>query len=165
MAPEEPTFLDQIFARRDEERDRNQRGLILVSEDDALLETNRQGTMRWYLHPDLPGRRIRSTIAYRYEIPPGGATGKQRVQGNIISLVVSGHGRTTVDGVEHEWSAGDVIGLPPRRDGLVVQHFNDSDEVALLMTAEPNYLDAFGVDLGSGFEQIEDAPSTDRSGA
>lgn len=159
MEPTTPTFLDEVFARRDRERARDRAGLINVTEDDALLETNRHATMRWYLHPDLPGRRIRSTIAYRYEIPPGGATGKQRVQGNIISFVVSGHGRTVVDGVEHEWAAGDVIGLPPRRDGLVVQHFNDSDEVAMLMTAEPNYLDAFGVDLGCGFEQIEDAPN------
>ena len=150
------TFLDQIFERRD--RERSAGGVLKVSADDALCETNRQGTMRWYLHPDLPGAAIRSTIVYRYEIPAGGATGKQRVQGNIVSLVISGHGRTVVNGVEHKWSAGDVIGLPPQRDGVVFQHFNESDIEAQIITAEPNLLDAFSVDMGSGFEQIEDVP-------
>lgn len=153
------TFFDRVLRRRDREREQRKGGALKISAADAPVETNRHGTMRWYLHPDIPGAAIKSTIVYRYEIPPGGATGKQRHQGNVVSHVVQGHGRTVVDGREHHWAAGDVINLPPLRDGVVYQHFNDSDVEALLITAEPNYLDVFGVDGGSGLEQLEDVPA------
>lgn len=151
-------LLNSLLARRDRERGERERAKLRISAEEAVVETNRNGTMRWYLHPDVPGAAINSTIVYRHEIPPHGATGKQRVQGNVVSFVVQGRGRTVVNGVEHHWEAGDVIGLPPLLDGVVVQHFNDADEEALLITAEPNLVDAFGVDMGSGFEQLEDAP-------
>ena len=156
---ESTTFFDQILERRDRERVRDRAGAVKISAAEALLETNRQGTMRWYMHPDLPGSCMRSSIVYRYEIPPGGATGKQRVQGNIVSFVVQGSGRTVVNGVEHPWGQGDVIGIPPVQNGIVFQHFNDSDVEAQLITCEPNFLDTFSVDMGSGFEQLEDAPT------
>jgi hypothetical protein len=66
------------------------------------------------------------------------------------------------NGIEHPWETGDVIGIPPIDTGVEVQHFNDSDEVALLITAEPNYSDVFGIDMGSGFEQLEAAPPQGR---
>lgn len=123
-----------------------------VSYDDA------QGRIRWYLHPDLPSQALRTTLVYRYEIPPRSATGKQRIQGNVAGYVVAGAGSTVVDGERHTWAAGDVIGLPPRLNGLVVQHFNSSDDEAVIVFAEPNFLGAFGPDMGSGFEQIAPHP-------
>jgi gentisate 1,2-dioxygenase len=153
------TLLDHLFHRRDEERRVRAGARKSVREEDAVLEENRNGRMRWYLHPDLDGSCINCLIVYRHEIPPHSATGLQRAQGNIASYVVSGFGRSVVNGQEHQWKAGDVLGLPPLLNGVTYQHFNESDEEALLITAEPNLIDAFGVDMGSGFEQIEDAPT------
>lgn len=151
-------LLARLLERRDQERAALAGAMLTVPEEQAVLEDSAQGRIRWYLHPDLPGRCIRSTLAYRYEIPPRSATGRQRIQGNVVSFVISGFGRTEVNGVEHPWDAGDVIAIPPLRDGSTVRHFNDSEEEALLITAEPNLLDAFGVDMGSGFEQLEPHP-------
>jgi quercetin dioxygenase-like cupin family protein len=157
------TLLDSLLARRDEERQRSQGAKFLIAEEDARLEENRNGRMRWYLHPDLPGACINSMLVYRHEIPPGGRTGLQKIQGNVVSYVVQGSGRSIVNGVEHRWAEGDVIALPPLLHGVTVEHHNDSSEQALLITAEPNLLDAFGVDMGSGFEQVADAPESENA--
>jgi gentisate 1,2-dioxygenase len=158
-APAADTLLDDLIRRRDEQRAQAVGAMHTVALEDAVLEDNEQGRMRWYLHPALEDRCIRSTIVFRYEIPPGSATGLQRFQGNQVSYVISGHGRTLLNGVFHAWEAGDVIALPVLPDGVEVQHFNDSDEVALLLTAEPNFIGAFSVDMGSGFEQLAPRPS------
>lgn len=153
------SLLDHLFERRDEQRRALRSARLNIREEEAVVERNRNGVMRWYLHPDIPGAAIDSMIVYRHEIPPRGRTGRQLAQGNIATYVLSGHGRIVVNGEEHAWETGDVIGLPPLRDGVTYQHFNDSDETALLITAEPNLIGAFGVDMGSGFEQVEDAPA------
>jgi hypothetical protein len=42
---------------------------------------------------------------------------------------------------------------------VVCQHFNDSDSApARFIAVMPNLIEALGVDLGSRFEQLEDAP-------
>jgi hypothetical protein len=64
-----------------------------------------------------------------------------------------------VDGVKHHWEAGDVLNLPIRKPGIIVQHVNEDPVVpAKFVAAEPNYFACTGVDRGSGFEQIEEAP-------
>lgn len=152
------TLLDRFIEQRDRDRERLAAASTKVAEEDALFEENAHAPTRWYLHPMLPGRCINSTIVYRYELPPHSMTGLQRVQGNIMMYVISGYGRSEVDGVSHEWEAGDVIAIPPLMNGLRVRHENLSDEVAMLIAAEPNYIETFGVDLGSGFEQLEPRP-------
>jgi hypothetical protein len=155
---DEGTVYARVMDRRDEERRRRTSPTLVIREEEALLEDNPQGRIRWYLHPELPEACFDTTVFYRYEIPPHSATGKQLVQGNLVSFVVSGHGYSVVNDVRLEWESGDVIGLPPLKEGVVFQHFNESDEVALLVTAEPNWRGVFDVDLGSGFEQLEPRP-------
>jgi quercetin dioxygenase-like cupin family protein len=152
------SLLDELFALRDAQNAERKTGRLLVREEEATLETNRQGTMRWYIHPSFTGLVDHNTLFYRYEIPPHSATGRQHRQGNVVSYVITGHGYTEVDGVRHDWEAGDVIGLPPRVQGLTFQHVNLSDETALLVTAEPNLYQALGVEMGAGYEQLADAP-------
>jgi gentisate 1,2-dioxygenase len=152
-------LLDQLFALRDKQSAARKDARVIVREEDAVLETNRHGTMRWYVHPSFDDLVDHNTLFYRYEIPAHGATGKQHRQGNLVSFVLSGHGYTEVDGVRHEWERGDVIGLPPLVNGVTFQHVNTSDEVAMLVTAEPNLYEALGVEMGAGFVQLEDAPA------
>jgi hypothetical protein len=73
--------------------------------------------------------------------------------------VLEGRGYTTIDGVKHRWEAGDVLNLPVRKKGIIVQHVNEqSDKPAKFVAAEPNFFACTGVDRGSGFEQIDEAP-------
>jgi hypothetical protein len=64
-----------------------------------------------------------------------------------------------LDGVKHAWSKDDVLNLPIRGPGIVVQHFNtDPKNPAKFVAVEPNWFACTSVDRGSGFEQLEDAP-------
>ncbi len=156
----ELNLLDQIFALKDEQNRARKVGRLIVREEEATLETNRHSTMRWYVHPSFTDLVDHNTLFYRYEIPPMSATGVQHRQGNMVSYVLSGHGYTEVDGVRHSWEAGDVIGLPPRVFGLTYRHVNESNEIAKLVTAEPNLYEALGVEMGAGYNQVSDAPPT-----
>ncbi|MEE8472253.1 MAG: hypothetical protein V3S82_03685, partial [Dehalococcoidia bacterium] len=73
--------------------------------------------------------------------------------------VLEGKGYTVVDGVRHDWEKGDVVLLPIKPDGVVFQHFNsDKDKSVRMVSAEPNWTEALGVDLGATFEQLENSP-------
>ena len=123
------------------------------------LENNRQGLMRWYLHPAILDTVLSTLAIYRQEIPPGSRSGRLKFQGGQIMFIVAGKGYTLLDGVKHAWEAGDVLNLPLRRDGIVVQHFNDDPEQpAAFLAVEPNLFAATGVDRGCGFEQLEPSP-------
>jgi hypothetical protein len=61
--------------------------------------------------------------------------------------------------IKYHWSGNDLLQLPLRVKGVTVQHFNsDPDNPARLVACELNTFIAFGVDRGSGFEQIEVSP-------
>jgi quercetin dioxygenase-like cupin family protein len=86
-----------------------------------------------------------------------------KFQGGQVIYVIAGRGYTLLDGVKHPWAAGDVINLPLRRGGIVVQHFNEDPETpARFLAVEPNLFACTSVDRGSGFEQLEDAPEFQR---
>ena len=90
---------------------------------------------------------------------PGSRSGRQQCQGNVVFYVEDGRGYTIVDGTTHKWRKGDVVNLPIKEEGVVYQHFNaDSKAPAVLVGCEPNFMDALGVDRGSGFEELEAAP-------
>ena len=79
-----------------------------------------------------------------------------KFQGGQIMFIVAGRGHTILDGVKHAWDAGDVLNLPCKRDGIVVQHFNDDPtKPAAFLAVEPNLFAATGVDRGCGFHQLE----------
>lgn len=153
---EPETLLDRILARRDREREEREHAMFVIRSEDALLETNSHATMRWYLHPELPGAALKSIISYRYELEPHSHTGKWRIQGNFAGYCINGYGTVNVNGQDWEWEPEDVIVVPTLREGNEIQLFNDSDETAMIMAAEPNFVDLFGVDVGVGFELLED---------
>jgi gentisate 1,2-dioxygenase len=96
---------------------------------------------------------------YVQEIPPSSRSGKQLLQGGRFHYVLEGKGRTIIDDTRHDWEKGDVILLPVKSHGVIHQHFNiDSNQPAKLLVAEPNWVDVWGVDIGSGFEMLEPAP-------
>lgn len=157
---EEPSNLfNELLSLRDEQRARLKTALKVVKGEERSLERNQMGLYRWYLHPSLKDRALNTLMLWVQEIPPGSCSGKQHHQGGRIHMVVEGRGYTVVDGVKHEWEKWDVIYLPIKPEGVVFQHFNsDPERPAKLVAAEPNLVDALGLDLGIDFEQLENSP-------
>ena len=143
---------------RDRQRREKARAPLVVRGEARPWERNPQGLMRWYLHPAMRRRALSNLTVWVQELPPGGRSGKQRIQGGGVVFIWKGRGRTVIDGVSHAWRAESLLQLPVRPGGIVFQHFNgDKKRAALLVCAEPDHQGLLGVDLGSGFEQLEDA--------
>jgi gentisate 1,2-dioxygenase len=152
-------LLDELFRKRDEWRRSMANTIYLVKGSKLPWEWNRQGKMKWYLHPALTDRAIRSLMVYVQEIPPLSNTGKQKHQGGLVHYILEGRGFTLISGKKHEWEEGDCVILPTLPEGVEYQHFNiDPDKSVQFIAAQANLFDALGVDMGSGFEQLEDAP-------
>ena len=152
-------YWGELFALRDEQRARRATAIQVVRGKDLPLESNRQGLMRWYLHPAIRDTILSTLMFYKQEIPPGSRSGKLKFQGGQVMYILAGRGHTLLDGVKHQWAAGDVLNLPLKRDGIIVQHFNDDPQTrAVFLACEPNLFACTGVDRGSGFEQIEESP-------
>ena len=152
-------FWDELLKMRDEQREQRKNGLQVIRGKDLPQEVNRQGLMRWYMHPAIKDTILSTHLFFEQEIPPGSRSGRLKFQGEQVMYILEGKGYTLLDGVKHHWKAGDVVNLPLRKQGIVIQHFNeDPDKPAKFVAAEPNLLACASVDRGSGFEQIEDAP-------
>jgi hypothetical protein len=152
-------FWDELLKMRDEQREQRKNGLQVIRGATLPQEVNRQGLMRWYMHPAIKDTILSTHLFFEQEIPPGSRTGRLKFQGEQVMYILEGKGHTILDGVKHSWKAGDVVNLPLRKQGIVIQHFNEDPEKPVkFVAAEPNLFACAGVDRGSGFEQIEDAP-------
>jgi gentisate 1,2-dioxygenase len=157
-------YWDELLALRDRQREDRKTAVQVVRLSELPLENNQQGLMRWYLHPAIKDTILSTLAIFRQEIPPGSRSGRLKFQGGQIMFIVEGRGHTTLDGVKHAWEAGDVLNLPTRRDGIIVQHFNDDpDQAAVFLAVEPNLFAATSVDRGCGFEQMEASPDFKRA--
>ena len=155
----ETNHWDELLALRDRQRDQARNGIQVIKYSELPLESNRQGLMRWYMHPAIKDICLSVFMFFEQEIPPGSRTGRLKFQGGQVMMITEGRGYTTIDGVKHPWKAGDVLNLPLRADGIIVQHFNaDPNNPAKFVAVEPNWLEGVSVDRGCGFEQLEDAP-------
>ena len=155
-------LLDWLYDLRDRQRKQRSKSAWLIKGKDLPWEQNRQGKMKWYLHPALDDACIRSMIFFQQEIPPGGRTGVQMTPGGSVIYIMKGRGYTLLDGVRHDWVAEDVVNLPIRTRGVAVQHVNvDLEEPVVFISADINLVDMLGVDRGAEFDQVEDAPDYD----
>jgi hypothetical protein len=155
----EVNYWDALIAMRDRQREERRDGIQVIKQSDLPQEPNRQGLMRWYMHPDIRDTALSTLMFFEQEIPPDSRSGKLKFQGGQVMIILEGKGYTTVNGVKHEWKAGDVLNLPLRANGIIIQHFNPDPAVpAKFVAAEPNFFECTTVDRGCGFEQIEDAP-------
>ncbi|HZD40398.1 MAG TPA: hypothetical protein VE131_06725, partial [Terriglobales bacterium] len=82
----------------------------------------------------------------------------QRCPGGWVYLILNGQGFIEIDGARYHWETGDCVALPIKPLGVEYQFFNlDGEKPARYFAATPNFFEALGLDLGSTFEQIEDA--------
>ena len=152
-------FWDELLALRDRQREQTRNAICVVKEKDLPLETNRQGQMRWYLHPAIKDTVLSTFLFFQQEIAPGSRSGRIKCQGGQVMIILEGTGYTMLDGVKYPWKATDVLNMPIRGRGIIMQHFNsDPEKVAKFVMAEPNWFECTTVDRSSGFEQLEDAP-------
>ncbi|MDO9536011.1 MAG: hypothetical protein Q7J85_11930 [Bacillota bacterium] len=152
-------FYDELIKLRDQDRERRKDAVSLVRGKEIPWEVNKQGIMRWYLHPSINDTVLKSMLVFVQEIPPGSRTGKIKYQGGQVIYIMKGHGYSVLDGIKHYWQAGDVVQLPLRPPGVIYQHFNeDPNEIVRFIACEANVVDALSVDRGSGFEQLEECP-------
>lgn len=150
---------DEIIALRDKQRDDLREPIIIVKGAKREQENSALGLLRWFMHPSMVNNALSTMIFYEQELPPGSRSGRLLFQGGQVIFILEGRGHTMVDGVKHPWEAGDVLNLPLRRDGIVVQHVNeDRDKPAKFVAVEPNLLQTATVDRGSGFELLEASP-------
>jgi len=150
---------EELLKLRDRQRAQTRNGIQVIKEAELPQEVSRHGLLRWYLHPAIKDTCLSVLLFYQQEIPPGSRSGRLKFQGGQVMMITEGRGYTTIDGVKHPWKAGDVLNLPLRADGIIVQHFNaDPSNPAKFVAAEPNWLECVTVDRGCGFEQLEDAP-------
>ncbi|MFQ5683535.1 MAG: cupin domain-containing protein [Candidatus Binatia bacterium] len=162
MSAHKKNLLDDLFQRRDSWRERMSDATTLVKGKDLPWERNRHGKMKWYLHPGLDDRAMRSLLVFMQEIPPGGRTGKQKHQGGLTHYIIEGRGYTMLNDEKHEWGPGDCVVFPILSHGVEYQHFNsDPKRPVIFIAAQPDLFDIIGVDMGSGFEQLEDAPGSE----
>lgn len=159
MSERERNLWDELIAMRDRQREARKTAVQVVRGDDLRQESNPFGLLRWYMHPSIEDTVLSTLLFFEQEIPPASRSGRLQFQGGQVVFVLNGKGHTTIDGVRFNWETGDVLNLPLRRDGIVVQHFNDDPEKpAKLLATEPNWFACTGVDRGSGFEILEPSP-------
>jgi gentisate 1,2-dioxygenase len=78
--------------------------------------------------------------------------------------ILEGRGYTLLDGERHDWQAEDLVNIPIRAQGVVVQHVNaDPRRRVRFVSADLNLVDILGVDRGAELEQIEAAPTRDEN--
>jgi gentisate 1,2-dioxygenase len=153
-----PNMLEALIQLRDRYRRQAERGIKIVRGEDLPWEINRQGKMRWYMHPAKNDTAIRSLVVYMQEIEPGGRSGKQASPGGIVHYMLEGKGHVVVNGKKHSWTKGDCVGLPVLSRPVEYQFFNtDRKRAARYIAAMPNLFEVLGVDMGSRFEQLEAA--------
>lgn len=160
-------FWDELFRIQGKQQAQRARAKVVLQADDLPWEINRQGKMRWYIHPSMPDRCHQALMAYVQEIPPGSRSGKVRHQGGMAFYVWKGNGYSVINDKKHEWEQDDTILLPVSIEydkGVTYQHFNgDKQKSAFLLAVSLNEVDSLGVDLGIGLEQLEDCPEYEAS--
>ena len=158
-------LFDELIEMRDEQRKNQEKAVWLIKGKDLPFENSKLGKLRWYMHPKLKSPCINTLMIYVQEIEPNGRSGRVHHPGNQVIYIMAGQGYTMIDGEKYHWSKGDVVQLPLRVTGSVVQHFNTSEkEVARFVACEPNTMESIGVDRGSGFELLENATGYKKGG-
>ena len=121
------SMYELLFKIRDEARNRIKQGRYVIKGKQVPFRMERQGYIRTYLHPRLTKDAVLNIMmSFIHEIR--GHSGRHTHQGGTCLFIPQGKGHTTVDGVPHDWEAGDLILLPMRPGGVSHQHFNDNPD-------------------------------------
>ena len=119
--PEETEY-DQVVRAKENRNKRMAEGKVIVKGADLPWELNRQGKIKYFLTPRSENLAAPGWLVFQQEIHKH--SGLHRHQGGTFIFVLGGKGYTTVNGVRHDWEAGDLAILPMVPGGVAHQHFN-----------------------------------------
>jgi len=146
-----------------EELDRAAHGRIVVHAVDRPWDGHRQGIAKRYLSPHEP--ELRDTATHQWEVSLQRASkrsGEHRHQGGPVMFVLEGVGHSVIDGVRHDWEAGDLVMLPLAAGGIEHQHFNHDPEHPAKWIAVAYR--PFAKNAGSEITELEPSPAGITSG-
>ena len=115
-------WYEDLLERDRRNIERLETGEVVVHADDIPWHQNRHARVKYLLHPMRPETAVSDTMIFVHEIHKH--SGMHRHQGGLALFVLDGRGHTVVNGVAHEWEAGDLILLPIKPGGCEHQHFN-----------------------------------------
>lgn len=144
---------DLRLKKQAEALESRRRGRKVVKGKYTPWQQGRQGVLKWYVSREIENVALNTMNVFCNEIRTHG--GKHVHAGGTNIFVLKGKGYSVVEGVRHDWEAGDLIMLPVMPGGVEHQHFNLEDKpskwVALLSVH-------FHEVLGEGIKQKETHP-------
>jgi hypothetical protein len=121
----------------------------LIRRADLVPERTGFGELRWYVHPALPGfAGTAPMLIFTQRLDPGQATDLLATPGNGLMYVLAGAPTIEVDGTAYEAVRGDIVCLPPRRNGLTVG-VRPGREESRIVIALANLAGLVGVAMGA----------------
>ena len=131
---------DEIFKLRDQQREDLKKSVWLIKGNQLPWENNKQGIMKWYMHPFVKSPCINTLAIFVQQIPPGSRSGRLQHPGNQVIFVWEGQGYTILDGQRYHWSKNDVVQLPLRREGRdrPARQYRSRTTARVLICCEPN---------------------------
>ncbi|MEE8471613.1 MAG: cupin domain-containing protein [Dehalococcoidia bacterium] len=152
--PEELVY-EYIYRWRAERKLAASQGKVVIKGTDVPWEQNRQGYIKFYLHPRVWQEvSVPNWFMFIHDIRKN--SGRHRHQGGLGLFVLEGKGYTVVDGVRYDWEAGDLVILPVKPDGCEHQHFNAEPGTPAMWLAL--IFDPFRDAMGNELEQKEVSP-------
>jgi hypothetical protein len=123
LEPEATTGYEIVFRARAAYAYKQHNAPLVIHHDDLPYERSRQGLLKFYLQTQIfPEQCLADWWVTMQEIPK--ASGRHTHQGGLAIFIVEGRGYTLIDGVRHDWKAGDLVVLPMKPGGVEHQHFN-----------------------------------------
>lgn len=149
------TNYDQTLRAKEIRNKRMAEGKVIIKVKEAPWELNRQGRIKSLLSDRLEGLAAPGWIVFQQEIHKH--SGMHRHQGGTFIFILAGKGYSTINGVRHDWEAGDLAILPMVPGGVAHQHFNlDPGVPALWMRV--GYYPHKDLVIANWLEQLEVNP-------
>ena len=119
FAPSAPTLGALIELRERQRASLNMPALIRRA--DLPVDRNGFGELRWYVHPARPGfAGIAPMFVFTQRLEAGQESDLLTMPGNGYLYVLAGSPTVEVDDESFATAVGDIVCLPPRRNGLTL---------------------------------------------
>jgi gentisate 1,2-dioxygenase len=151
----------RLFEHVVQEAGRAANGRIVVRGAERLWDMHRQANSKRYLSPFESELQDTATQSWEVQIQVfPERSGRHRHQGGLVIFILEGAGHTVLDGVRHDWEAGDLMLLRMQPGGVEHQHFNHDPRKPAKWVAL-TFLPFFDYG-GSEITQLENSPLYDK---
>lgn len=137
-----------------EMRERQRKALhppALIRRADLAADETSFGELRWYVHPAAPGfAGTAPMFLFTQRLQPGRETDLLATPGNGIMFVLQGDPSIQIDGESYDCVKGDMVLVPPRRDGVTVGVRAGKQE-SRIVVALANLTGLAGLAMGADF--------------